>query len=157
MNARALLDALAACGVRLWAEEGALRYVSPPGALTPALRDAVRAQREEVLRALAGPAGTGFADDATSTDDALREAQEERAAILEHDAEMPRPEAESVARFAYRAWLYRLSDDPDRWLTLVTPASVDEAAAAVCLVGKFGAARVLELRPHGTGGGSGPE
>jgi hypothetical protein len=148
VNARALLDALAACGVRLWAEEGALRYVSPPGALTPALRDAVRAQREEVLRALAGPAGTGSADHAISADGALREAQEERAAILEHDAEMPRPEAESVARFAYRAWLYRLSDDPDRWLTLVTPASLDEPEARQSLALRFGPERIVEVRAH---------
>lgn len=49
MTAAELVDHLAGLGVQLWCEDGQLRFRAPAGALTPALREQVAAQRPGVL------------------------------------------------------------------------------------------------------------
>ncbi|MBK1716671.1 hypothetical protein [Thiocystis violacea] len=77
---------------------------------------------------------------------AIHEAIEERAAILEHEAHLPRPQAETQAARAMRVYRYRLTDHPD-WLTLIAPGcDLEEARRA--LVSRFGAERVLDIQAH---------
>ncbi len=52
MSVLELLLSLRAKGVRLWAEDGRLRYDAPVGALTDDLRDRLRARRAEVVDVL---------------------------------------------------------------------------------------------------------
>ena len=77
---------------------------------------------------------------------AIQEAIEERAAILEHDAHLSRPQAETQAARAMRVYRYRLSDRPD-WLTLIAPGCEPEEARSI-LVSRFGASRVIEVQPY---------
>ena len=57
MNASDLLDAARAAGVTLRAEGGRL-LASPSGALPPALAEALRAEKAQVLALLTPPSGT---------------------------------------------------------------------------------------------------
>ncbi|GAB6040072.1 non-ribosomal peptide synthetase [Endothiovibrio diazotrophicus] len=54
-----LLQALRDAGVRLSLDGGELRYKAPRGALTPLLRERLKAHKEEVVRLLARPAEEG--------------------------------------------------------------------------------------------------
>ena len=82
MLARKLIDELAEAGIRLSAENGRLAFEGPREALTPARIDELRHHKVELLAALAGPDLDAF---------------EERAGIIEHDAGLPRQEAETRA------------------------------------------------------------
>jgi len=55
-GADALLAEAHRRGIELWADGASLRYRAPPGALTPDLREALRATKAEVLRVLADAA-----------------------------------------------------------------------------------------------------
>jgi hypothetical protein len=89
---RRLYDA----GVELFAAGAKLHYRAAPGAYTPELRDLVarhRAALEIELQRIA----CDLRDEAATWPEGAREAYEERAAILEHDAGLPREVAERWA------------------------------------------------------------
>ncbi|MBK5970904.1 hypothetical protein CCR91_19600 [Thiorhodovibrio winogradskyi] len=71
----------------------------------------------------------------------------ERAAIMEFDVGLRRPEAEQQARSLMRVYrvLVAMDDEPARWCTLLAPGC-DITQAQRAAVAQFGAARVLEVR-----------
>ncbi|NEV64137.1 hypothetical protein [Thiorhodococcus minor] len=80
----------------------------------------------------------------------IHEAVTERAAILEHDAGLPRQQAERRAVSAMRIYRYRLAERPETWLLMIAPGcTLDEARHALSL--RFGVKRLLEVREHRPG------
>lgn len=77
---------------------------------------------------------------------AIREGIEERAAIQEFDGGLSRHQAEQEARAAIEVYRFRLTDNPDRWLTLITPGT-DLKQARHSLSQRFGADRFIEAQP----------
>ena len=68
---------------------------------------------------------------------ALNEALDERAAIMEYDANLPRDAAVSIARRLMRAYKYQLRSRPEQWFVMITPGiSLRDARAALKL--RFG-------------------
>jgi len=82
MQARKLIDEFAEVGIRLTAENGQVVFEGPREVLTPARIEELRRHKAELLAALAAPDPDAF---------------EERAAIIEFDAGLPRQEAETLA------------------------------------------------------------
>ncbi|MDD5580873.1 MAG: hypothetical protein PHY16_16545 [Methylobacter sp.] len=67
----------------------------------------------------------------------VREAIEERAGILEHEAGLPKAEAEQEAVSPLRVYCYRHKEHPDRELIAIMPGcNLDEARR--CLKARFG-------------------
>ena len=58
MKPESLVQELRRRGVRLWEEEGRLRWRSAKGVMTPALTEALRQQKERILATLAEPTST---------------------------------------------------------------------------------------------------
>ena len=88
--------------------------------------------------------------------DAIHEAIEERAAILEFDAGMERRQAEIAAQSAMRVFqaLVTLPDGSSpRWITLLAPGC-DLVEARQTLAHQFGPERVLEVIEHQAEGGA---
>lgn len=81
---------------------------------------------------------------------AVREAYEERAAILEYDGGLSQAQAETQAKVEQRLYEYRLTDNgPDGpWLILLAPGC-DLPEAERSLKNRFGAYRVLAVRERG--------
>ena len=82
MQTRKLIDEFAEVGIRLTAENGQVVFEGPREMLTPARIEELRQHKAELLAALSAPDSDAF---------------EERAAIIEHDAGLPRQEAETLA------------------------------------------------------------
>lgn len=80
----------------------------------------------------------------------VREALDERAAIMEFDGGLPRPEAEVQAARLMRVYRVRVAmgeGEPDRWAVMLAPGCVlPEARRAAAL--QFGAERVREVIEH---------
>ncbi|MDH5325331.1 MAG: hypothetical protein OEZ68_02370 [Gammaproteobacteria bacterium] len=74
----------------------------------------------------------------------IREAVEERAAILEFEANIPRKDAEKQARLAIKVYEYRLNTSPETWLKMVAPGCNLEDARQFCF-NTFGN-ELLEIR-----------
>ena len=49
-----LMSRLGAAGIKLWVEEGQLKFKAPKGALTGELKEALVAKKEEVIEFLSG-------------------------------------------------------------------------------------------------------
>jgi hypothetical protein len=100
MTAAVLLADLIFAGVTLFVEGGKLRFRSPPGAYTPAMRQAVAEKRSELLALLTqNTAATDHRREQAQLGRWLdaRECYLERAAIMEYDGGLPRPHAEALA------------------------------------------------------------
>lgn len=117
MTPRDLLRLLTTHQVGLFVQSGKLRFRARPGSLTAALRAALSAHKPELLALLADdalraafgiPVGVSidphlavliawYRLEADAWPAALREAWEERAAIMEQEGEMPRWQAELLA------------------------------------------------------------
>jgi hypothetical protein len=103
MNAAEVLVDLQAKGVALAPDGDRLRWRAPKGAMTPELLARVREAKPALLALLSRPVP---ASDGDRTD--WREWFEERAAVIEHDGQAPRPEAEARAfECAVVEWLNR--------------------------------------------------
>jgi hypothetical protein len=75
----------------------------------------------------------------------IREQIEERAAIMEYDGGLSRHDAELAATKAIRVYCYRVTDKPDRELTVIMPnTELDEAKEK--LKYKYGA-RLIDVYP----------
>lgn len=75
----------------------------------------------------------------------IQEAIEERAAIQEYEGGLSRPEAEQAAKSNMRVYHYRLTDNPDTWLTMIAPGcELEEVERS--LKNRFGEERVLDVR-----------
>ncbi|RII96590.1 hypothetical protein DZF93_20670, partial [Clavibacter michiganensis subsp. insidiosus] len=59
MNAEQLIDDLNARGVRLWAEDGRIRFRGPRGVIDDDRRELIRRHRDEVLALLGRQDGSG--------------------------------------------------------------------------------------------------
>jgi hypothetical protein len=94
MTARDLLDRIRRRGVHLSVENDRLVYLGVAGALSNELRETIAAHRVDLIDLLQSNLPPRVAD----WPDARREAYEERAAILEYEAGLPRDEAEQRAR-----------------------------------------------------------
>ena len=116
----ALVREAAAAGVVLAVTDQGLSYRARAGALTAELRAQLRDNKAAVtahLRAAADSAEQAAPDGADWRDDF-----EERAGILEHNAELPRAEAEAMAREAAIA----------RWMNTHPPEEADQNHCAAC-------------------------
>jgi hypothetical protein len=82
-----------------------------------------------------------------SDQDAIHEAIEERAAILEFEAGRSRTEAETQAALSLHVYRYRVTDRPQDWLTLIAPGC-DLEEARQSLLWQFGPDRLIEVRPQ---------
>jgi len=92
MDTRALLQHLESQGFSFTLGEEGRLLVAPKAAITPQLADLIRTHKPALIAALRAPTA-GISPDP----DDVREFYEERAAIMEHDANLPRPEAEAHA------------------------------------------------------------
>ena len=119
--------------------------VRPVSRLTDKLRQAIRANKPELLALLRKAKPHAPPPLSAADHEAIREAIEERAAIREFDGGEDRPTAEREARSAMRVYQYRLTDRPDAWLTMLAPGcDLDQARRDLAL--RFGAERVIEIR-----------
>ena len=59
--ARLVVDEARGLGVRLWVEDGKLRFRAPEGSMTDSLKNRIKASREAVVEALSGEPGPGVA------------------------------------------------------------------------------------------------
>lgn len=119
---------------------GALRAPTPPPAPSVATVATVTVARPPEPKTDPPPL--------TDEDQAsITEAVVERAAIMEFDGGLPRPEAEQQARSLMRVYRVRVAmdDEPARWCTLLAPGC-DITQAQHAAVAQFGAERVLEVR-----------
>ena len=123
--------------------------VRPVSRLTDKLRQAIRANKPELLALLRKAKPHAPPPLSAADREAIREAIAERAAIREFDGGESRQVAEREARSAMRVYRYRLADRPDAWLTMIAPGcDPDEARRSLEL--RFGAERLTEVREHRT-------
>ena len=82
----------------------------------------------------------------TEHNEAAREHLEERAAIMEYDGGLPRKQAEHEARRALRVFHYRLTDNPESSLVLISPGcDLDEATKSLQV--RFGE-RLIDVKEY---------
>lgn len=118
-NAAEILSDLTRRGVRLAPNGDRLHVDAPKGLLTPELLDELRRHKAELLALLHDPVANAVED--------LHEHWSERAAILEHDAGLPRAQAEEQAA-AMTATLARNRAYPWQALRLALAERPDLAA-----------------------------
>jgi hypothetical protein len=150
VNAHALLEYARAAGVVLSPEPGGRLAVEGPPDVLDALLPAFRDHKAALLRLLATPDPDPTPPPLSDADaEALREAREERAAILEYDAGMDRAAAEAEAWRAIRAWRYllRTPGRPDVWCAFIDPHGCAENEARRDLEARYGPGRVLAVAP----------
>lgn len=145
------LERLSAAGITLSDRDGRLgiTYQIEPSEEQWAWLARNKAALLEALRAQApapSPPDTLSPEDQATADELI----EERAAIQEHDGGCLRSCAESEARAAMRVYRYRVTDQPQTWLTMLAPGHDLEQARHVLTL-KFGQ-RLLEVRERQTGG-----
>lgn len=152
MNALATdtLDRITAAGITLEARGADLDviYQTEPTEEQWAWLAQNKAALLEALRTQApapSPPDTLSPEDQATADELI----EERAAIQEHDGGCLRSRAESEARAAMRVYRYRVTDQPQTWLTMLAPGHDLEQARHVLTL-KFGQ-RLLEVRERQTG------
>jgi hypothetical protein len=95
MDAVILISEASAAGLRLWLDGENLRVSGPKAAA--AIVERIKVERSAVMAALRTETGSTFADLLTRLDEDGRMEIEERAAILEFDANLDRFEAERRA------------------------------------------------------------
>lgn len=144
MDASTLLADLTKAGIALRIE-GERLMATPGHLLTDAHRDLIRRHKGELLALVRGrdnPPPLTVEDQ-----DAIAEAIEERASILEFEAGLSRPVADAQAASAMRVYQARIAmpDADPRWLVLLAPGC-DLADARRTLDWRFGAERVLDVR-----------
>ncbi|WP_295400628.1 hypothetical protein [uncultured Thiocystis sp.] len=141
MSVQALLNDLACANVRLSLTADTGLEATGDRAALDCWLPVIRARKDELRAQLAATTpppltGTERAD--------LREAIEERAAILEFDGHLSRAQAETAATSAMRVYRYRLSDRPTDWLIMLAPGcDLEEARRVLAL--RFGSERVIEV------------
>lgn len=84
------------------------------------------------------------------TGEAIRESVLERAAIMEHDAQVPCTEATREARASMRVYSLRIAMGPGqapKSVALLAPGCTLEDARREAL-GRFGAERLIEIQEH---------
>ena len=145
MSATRILADLTAQGFTL-AVTGERLTVAPASRLSSASRALIQAHKAELIAALSRPAPAVAPPLSASDQDAIHEAIEERAAILEFEAGRSRTEAETQATLSMHVYRYRVTDRPQDWLTLIAPGC-DLEEARQSLLWQFGADRLIEVHP----------
>lgn len=149
MTAEELHRNLLAAGFTLRADGGTLR-VSPASRVGQGLQRLIRQHKRHLLRLVGMPEPPPLIAPEQAD---IAESIEERAAILEYDAGLPRHDAETQA--ASRMRVYRLlvamdEGEEPKWVTMLAPGC-DLAEAEHGARTKFGA-RLLEILPHSATG-----
>lgn len=132
-------------GAAVSAEGDTLRVRAPRGAIDPDTAARIRQHKPALLALLRYEMP---ADAPAPDSQAIQEAIEERAAILEHDAGIARAQADAAAEQAIQAgvYLFRISDRPQAWLTTICPGcDLEEARHSLAL--RYGA-RLLQVIPN---------
>jgi hypothetical protein len=143
MSLAALLSDLTAAGINLVVtERGTLHYRGYQTDVDRWLPE-IRARKDELLALLRNRPPTLTPNQHAD----IQEAMEERAAILEFDAGLPRPEAEAQAVSAMQIYRYRITDKPNDWLVMIAPGC-DLGEARRTLVMRFGAERLMDVQVH---------
>lgn len=102
----ALFEVLDEAGLTLWWDGHVLHYRAPLGAMTPALREVLRAARAELIVAAEARGGVLLPSDRRAWPAALRREFEAQLATLEQESRLPRAELERRAKArAGAAWL----------------------------------------------------
>ena len=143
-DAARLLEELTEADLTL-AVQGERLIVNPGDRLTDAHRELIRLHKPALLALIQE---RDQPPPLTPEDrEAIAEAVEERAGILEFDAGLPRPVAETQAASAMRAFcaLIAMPDAAPRWLVMLAPRC-DLAEARHALHLRFGPERVLEIQ-----------
>lgn len=142
-----LLQNLSDAGVQLAiGDTGKLKVTGDQSAVDRWLPE-IRTHKPELI-ALLQDTHQGTSPPLTSEQHAdIQEAIEERAAILEFDAGLPRTQAEAQATNAMRVYRYCVTDKPQDWLVMIAPGC-DLEEARRTLVGRFGAERLIDVQFH---------
>lgn len=138
MTASAILTTIAAAGLTVTADGDRLA-VRPRDRITPEVRDLIRARKAELLALLAEPPATADTDDNW----------EERAAIAEHDAGLPRGTAETVADACHPASHGAEPADWREWFDSEVAARIPDMGMAAAERRAWGIAMDLWHRLHG--------
>ena len=144
-----LLQSLSDAGVQLTiGDTGKLKVSGDQSAVDRWLPD-IRTHKPELIALLQGTCqGNQQPPPLTPDQQAdIQEAIDERAAILEFEAGLPRPEAETQATSAMRVYRYRVTDKPNDWLVMIAPGC-DLEEARRTLIARFGSERLLEVQIH---------
>lgn len=139
----ALLDEARKAGVQLYVEGNRLRVKG--ASISPELRARIVEHKAALLAELQGANVADALERAELEDENAREHFEERAAIHEYDAGMPRPEAERQAARAMVA--YRTKHDPERELLVIAPAGETAEQEIAALHERFGD-MLISARPY---------
>lgn len=103
------------------------------GSLTERLRNLIRNNKQTLIKHLA----KSHDAQANELQQNIRESIEERSAILEHDAGLPKVEAERQAVNSMKVYRYRHAEKPDSDLICILPGC-DLAEAETSLKRRFG-------------------
>lgn len=90
--------------------------------------------------------GERLPDRAQRADENAREHYSERAAIAEHDAELPRKKAEQEA--TRRVYCYRVCGRGDHWLFMLAAPGEGIKEARASIESIFGQEYVVDVRPY---------
>lgn len=149
-TAAALLDLARADGIEVYTHATGIKVRGPSDAVARWI-PLLRPHKPALLALLTGApaAGPSSAPPPLTPADraAIAERIEERAAIQEHDAHLPRPVAEQEARAGmrvYRVLVAMGKGEADRWVTMLAP-QCDLTEATRAARGQFGPARVLDI------------
>ena len=119
--------------------------VRPVSRLTDKLRQAIRANKPELLALLRKAKPHAPPPLSAADHEAIREAISERAAIREIDGGEDRATAEREAAAGMRVYQYRIADKPDTWLVMLAPGcDLDDARHSLTL--RFGPERLIDVR-----------
>ena len=157
MDLQATLDRIAAAGIRLGIDgSGQGITVESAAPLTPDQRDYLRRHKPEILAHLrqqgATPARPPEPPPLTDAERAdIAEAVAERAAIMEYDGELSRPDAEAAAVARMRVYRVQIAQPtgPPVWAVMLAPGC-DLPEATRAAHNQFGANRVLSIAPEHT-------
>jgi hypothetical protein len=150
MDTAAILNRLAEAGISLGIDaSGQGLTVESPAPLSPEQRRWLRANKPAILAHLRqDTAAVSPPPPLTDADRAdIAEAIAERAAIMEFDGGLPRPDAEAAAAARMRAYHVHIAmpDGPPRWAVMLAPGcDLPEATADARRL--FGPERVLSVQ-----------
>ncbi len=112
-----------------------------PSPLPDALMALIKACKSDLLVVLSEGTPELTPDDLTD----IQEAIDERAAIQEYEGGLSREKAKHDAQAAMCVYRYRLTDNPDNWLTMIAPGCNLKEAERV-LITNFGDRRVVDVK-----------
>lgn len=117
MGAQQILNDIMEIGVSLRVDGNQL-IAQPSSKLTEPLRIKIRQHKPELIKALSQHETPKLS---ITDEENIQEQLDERAAIMQFDGGLTRPEAERQAKSNMRVFHYRITDKPDSWLMMIAP------------------------------------